>query len=552
MGQIQSQISRAMSSHHSLDASIRLRATDEEVFAAVREGDATRLCYLLYEYEVDLTAVDEATGHSALHLAITRKDSEIVALLLECAVDDPRILDAQDREGYTPLMRAADNADVAMMLTLYGAGARRVVDLSWVVDFDHPDAAAEMAAQAGVGRSFTLANAIVNGRGDLLESFKYAVRFRQHSAVPVLFSAGADTYSALKHFVLEERWDHVNYMLSEKLTREHDVLRLLEEAVRSGNEEVIRNLVSQDQPEEARTLAVRFVCAGDVEGLQALFKSGLSPYDVLGDIANVPDRTDEQKSVAMKRILDAMPSEWELEEKKVVEMYKRLSKMHKTDAVKLTIAAGVPADFALRHFSDFTDFGVLTDLIANGSEPAAIDFLAREGDDDERGYPILAIVMLYWVLRQESSTRDEKIARLEWMISLAKDLEGAAAVILDSAWRRGDQRTQKLLIDAYAPSTQMLMALAKDGQREMVRDLFFDAKRSDLAWTTKLHLGPAMQQLIRNSEDHARRGEHNAARREQIGANNLAWVLADVCNPSLASEPQGRTKPRQSRLENLS
>jgi len=100
-----------------------------EFFKALEAGDSIKAKALL-KY-IDLTASDARAGLTPLHWAVLSGDGELAALVIERILEDakgadntqPALLDAYDARGFTPLMWAAGDGDLAALEALVQAGA---------------------------------------------------------------------------------------------------------------------------------------------------------------------------------------------------------------------------------------------------------------------------------------------------------------------------------------------------------------------------------------------------------------------------------------------
>jgi ankyrin repeat protein len=93
-----------------------------EFFRALEAGDTVRAQSLL-KY-IDLAAVSARGKLTPLHWAVLSGDGELAALITERILDgaQPALLDARDVHGFTPLMWAAGDGDLAALEALIAAG----------------------------------------------------------------------------------------------------------------------------------------------------------------------------------------------------------------------------------------------------------------------------------------------------------------------------------------------------------------------------------------------------------------------------------------------
>ena len=113
-----------------VEAGVGVRDTDNEghtcLMHAAWQGNIEIVRYLVGLPEVDLnrqsTAIADASNHTALHLAVFRKHTDVMQVLIDAGAD----IDAQNNEGRSPLHSACKygTLDVVKMLVRAGAGVR--------------------------------------------------------------------------------------------------------------------------------------------------------------------------------------------------------------------------------------------------------------------------------------------------------------------------------------------------------------------------------------------------------------------------------------------
>ena len=128
-----------------------MAAMDEmkAVVAAVSEGSVADVVAAAKKFRdetgASVASLRDARGRTPLHLAAQRGDADIlIALVKECAVP----VDAEDKDGNTPLMAAADYAKPDAVRTLIELGADRAKAKSDGVTAMHRAAASAFAEGA--------------------------------------------------------------------------------------------------------------------------------------------------------------------------------------------------------------------------------------------------------------------------------------------------------------------------------------------------------------------------------------------------------------------
>ena len=113
-----------------VEAGAGVRETDNEgdtcLMLAARCGHTEIVRYLVGLPEVDVnrrsTATADSSNHTALHLAVFRKHTDVLQVLIDAGAD----IDTQNNDGYTPLHSACASGalDMVKMLVRAGAGVR--------------------------------------------------------------------------------------------------------------------------------------------------------------------------------------------------------------------------------------------------------------------------------------------------------------------------------------------------------------------------------------------------------------------------------------------
>lgn len=99
---------------------------EQALFDAIQKGDLQQFSDLLERLTIDLTVADNRY-RTALHQTIEAGNDEMTVLLVAKYMDgqpNEDVINALDAEGYTPVMRAAQNENVPVMQSLIKAGGR--------------------------------------------------------------------------------------------------------------------------------------------------------------------------------------------------------------------------------------------------------------------------------------------------------------------------------------------------------------------------------------------------------------------------------------------
>lgn len=260
MGQIHSLVSRTISAVQSTGELSDPVLSVHDIFQAIERSDSDTLSRMLDENQFDLTAFDETNGETILHRAISLGRDDITEMLLRRAEEDPRVLNAQDRQGDTPLMRAAAMGNVAVMKALVDAGGR-VDDSLTLVDVLPGDRESGKIAVA------LPALMLIKAQGDISTAFRFAVCFYKTGASKLFFDAGASTVSLLKNL------SHIEWMFARRFIRADDVFAAVDKARKSRNKETLEALTH--------------------------------PSKVLLTLDALADRDDKTIVAALKRFIDA-------------------------------------------------------------------------------------------------------------------------------------------------------------------------------------------------------------------------------------------------------
>ena len=233
-----------------LSAAIVSAATSEDLFVAVRSGNAAAVRTLLSQrVPVNSTQGDGATP---LHWAVHEDDVAIADLLIGAGAR----VDVANDTGVTPLYLACMNRNAVMVDKLLTAGAKPNAALA------NGETVLMMCARSGAAaavKSLVMRGADVNAKEPLhgQTALMWAVAARRPDVVKVLLEAGADIYARSRSF-------------PQTVTGE--------ETQRAGREEL--NYTVFRGGSTALLFAAR---VGDVESARLLLAAGANVNDALPD-----------------------------------------------------------------------------------------------------------------------------------------------------------------------------------------------------------------------------------------------------------------------------
>lgn len=276
MGQIQSIVSRgSLAVGMPLDGATSASLRDE-IFDAATSGQVALLVDLIDASQFDLTTLDDSTRETLLHRALASDQNDVVIMLVDRAGDDPLVIDAKDKDGYTPLMRATARHNVPMMQTLVKHGARsggsvdalevspgfeaslerarmqtqimpdsvrfymQVLIHSAKVDYEAQLAARPQGADDAQAHAET-AQVLVEAGGDIYRAFELAVERRCSYAAKFYFDAQLYTVSEMQNQPYPRattRW------LKGMYVRSHHVMAALEWAQQTNSQNLVKQLIS--------------------------------------------------------------------------------------------------------------------------------------------------------------------------------------------------------------------------------------------------------------------------------------------------------------------
>lgn len=489
---LQSGASSPMQSMSMLDARGDLAG---DFFRSIQDGDIQTVSCLLQDHRIGLAAIDGASGKTALHLAISLGHDEIAKRLLEEAGTDPCVLDAHDREQYTPLMRAALMKNVAMMQALIQAGAST-------------DRLALSGGDPALKPFDLFAIRMLSiARGDLSTAFEDAVTKFNSDLATLFFDAGADSLLVLRNCVKKHNWREMVWMIDEGFAREGEFLSVLSDMLRVGYgqaglpmpRDVAASSIMQRPWNAIRDLSD----SAKVEALSIFLKAG-SPIDGL-----------------VQRVV------WSLSTQREDEWDKKM------DMLRLLFAAGASSAGAFMSLAERGDRRSVQRLLSFGADFFTPMITLRNRRDNASADVIADEAMKYVIQRQQPDAL--KIARLK-DVMFGGGMKAAVQLLRDEVnATRFDAVAVAILIAAKVPTTEVLMELARERKRESARKMI--ELGADVA--------SAMNFLCVKAKYGGVANKHEVRRRAQDAANELALALASYLIPRGPSNPGGFVQSSQ-------
>lgn len=513
------------------DGAPRSVAPHHAIFDAVTEGNPVRLAALLRYHEVDLSAVEPASGQTALHLALTLGHTDIAAILVHHAGGDPEVIQARDRDGYTPIMCAVLLGNGPMVKALYQAGAR-AIDPSATLYFGpyHPSTAVtQERIDADIAVQF-----LSRAEGNITQAFELALQEGGDSmSAYLLYRAGADTRAVLEHFILAQRWELAEEIVSNLLIATEDLMAIMEQALPLPDRGLIQKLIAWDWGNTTPQLIIRFAVDKRLAELNALLDAMDTPLltaegrpqhnveSALLKLTAVEDLSYADKIAALRTIIHASAAS-------------PVTKPDFTFVIDPLVTAG-----KLKQVEPFFYAGVTMEptmiRLAKAGDKAAVRGLEQVAavalnllvDNRDRSEKWLAAVSYAFLAKKlgEPQSVDEKIGFVRTVTRLGGSAEQGAIELLADKLRAGHMASVKLLIAGEVPTAGLLMDLARTRNRSLAGKLI--ATGGDIAG--------ALKTLTTNVEIYTAGRKHEEARRESDAFNVLMMASVPLLSTSAAT-----------------
>lgn len=494
MGLVQSLVTRESSAMLSIGVLTPPDFSLNELFDAVQSGDTDTLPYMLDGGQVDLTCIDEVSGDTLLHRAISLGHGAITQLLMDKADNDPNVLNALDRQGYTPLMLAAAARNVTLMKALIDAGAgtdgsMNLGDLKGEFNF--------FTAVTGAKLCALTALFLIEARGDISKAFELAVKYEVPYAEKLYLDAGADAMSAAQHVPCPRG---VKRMFDLGYVGVGDKLAILEQAKLTGHAELTRLLAD---------------------------------YDELSSVLDhMQDRPDGEKIAVIRSFISAEPSRaqswggWALHRCKNFRGGKWSDDAFKPkhfDYLKLMVSAGAQMEQTLVSMTVYGERVAIQRLVESGADvTGAVSYFRKSEyyvqNNHAQYIDILTDAVTLKNLLQKDCALPEK-GRIALLKVYIRDgmRDVANELIRDKVKAEHSLDAARLLILAGASATKALMDLGREtGDRAAARAI---ARQL-------IHVGadfaPAMNRLFEQSKEYKESGEPEAAKSALDAANLIA------------------------------
>ena len=407
---------------HNVSGESTGRIPNDDFFSAVVNGSNEEVAGMFQRGGVELTAINDAHGQTPLHMAIAMGHNEIAKTILAHCGDDPQVLDASDRQGYTPLMRAAALENVDLMQALVKAGASRPNRK------DVRDELSSMEKQA-----IKMSAVLIEAKGDLNAALEIAVSENMNNAAILFANKGADPASLLQRVAEQAATGHKhdaalasrtrnavlllsNILRQDRFSGQGTLEAVLDGVVRSGNVRAVKTVLIGD-PDET-PLFKHYAQSNELTEVTTLLKAGAIADDALWDLAEDETLTDPEKEMRLRVLITAeknLKAEAEAEaagsvtpastegladtamERAVLEMYDQ----GKTNEARLLIQAGAPGVHLLKDRCQKGDFRAVKSILHLGADfiTTMNELMAQRRQNDAN---VLALAL--------SVARDEKIA----------------------------------------------------------------------------------------------------------------------------------------------
>ncbi|WP_415792135.1 ankyrin repeat domain-containing protein [Bordetella tumulicola] len=433
----------------------------QDIFDAVESGNAAALRIMLDEGQFDLTTADETNGETILHRAISLGRDEITEMLLQLANEhDPRMLNAQDRQGSTPLMHAAVKRNVALMKALIDMQGKTNGDVN-----------SDLAKRDVVVQTLMS----IEAQHDIPRTFRRVFKCPQTHASNSYVDAEATTSYCVNNAVA--------WLLQRDALRANDVVAALDYAKQSGDEQTALALTD--------------------------------PRTLLRSLDHLPERSDEQITAVLKRFIDAGANAADLVSAAASRCISTPQHMDSANpkmwfripqgpddlaVLRLLISVGAPtipeltkrnsafASSALcQQGADVDGKFIVEKMISFGVDTRfAMQELHRLTKSEVN---LLATHELEQILHQRVyASKEEKISALQAVV-LASGEAPAVALAREMVQKRALPESLEALILAGLSSTDLLI------------DLSISASHFPVMWAPRARLSQLMRQLIQSGTD---------------------------------------------------
>ena len=158
-----------------------------DIFRAIESADIRAVRAMLDDPHVDLN-VENDGAQNPLHYAISIGNNEAALALIEKCGGDHNFVNACDRYGYTPLMRASENNNIALMVALIRVRAA-------IISGHDANCSPSMltAKRTAISKAFILQDA----KGNVFAALLIAATRGNISAAKSFIASGADSSAAL-------------------------------------------------------------------------------------------------------------------------------------------------------------------------------------------------------------------------------------------------------------------------------------------------------------------------------------------------------------------
>lgn len=506
MQNVSSHVSRPLFAASLINGFPKEMANRDELFQAIKSSDVERVASLLREYDVDLSAIDNHNGETPLHMAVTSRQGEIVSLLLEQAESDSNILDAVDRDRYTPLMRAAENYDLPMMTVLVEAGAGSAFK------FDTDALVIDVNESRNFNFSLLLSKVMIRGGGDMSKSFEIALNNSAKMLLIGLIKAGVDPVGIMRKMFNENSISNFKKLIKSKAVSIPDVIDLFNDVRRSGDkerfDELLGILVCSPYIDE---IVLDCFKKNDLSGVKLFELSDMEAIDLLVKIADITDGSDARKMASMTSFLSAVEF---YEPPKVFKLVLR----GRFDVVKALHSSGIEINperllLPVVNAAMSNNREVMELLLSIGADGQKLLDETDGNLDDWKAN--LASVMLKLSVLDQPIEQGEKLTKLKEWLKWGSAVEKEAIALFSDAATARDFQLANLFLQANVPSAGVLIDLGRTESRDIARKLV----------EMGADVRGAMQQLTKSVDDHTLHGRHDEASLDQKAINALVLSL---------------------------